>query len=77
MKNIKKTIQYLNNVFKLPWALLNPFCSLFASSFKALTPIELVVEEWETWKAEFGKNYSQQGLSAGEESQTEHFRFGL
>ena len=48
-------------MFELPWALLNPFCSLFASSFKALTPIELVVEEWETWKAEFGKNYSQQG----------------
>jgi len=48
-----------------------------ASTAQALTPIELVVEEWETWKAEFGKNYSQQGLSAGEERQTEHFRMKI
>ena len=49
---------------------------------QALSPMELLVEEWETWKAEHGKTYGHgllgsTGNSVGAEgkfSQTEHFR---
>ena len=43
--------------------------------------MELMVEEWETWKVEHGKTYGGHGLlgsgsgnSVGGFSQTEHFR---
>merc|ERR1711990_1217317 len=49
-----------------------------------LSPMELMVEEWETWKVEHGKTYGGHGLlgSAGNSvgggfSQTEHFRMKI
>merc|ERR1711951_277729 len=32
------------------------------AAVKALSPMELMVEEWETWKVEHGKNYGHGAL---------------
>merc|ERR1711990_1183942 len=53
------------------------------AAVKALSPMELMVEEWETWKVEHGKNYGHGLLGStgnsvgGGVSQTEHFRMKI
>merc|ERR1712062_618909 len=55
------------------------------AAVRALSPMELLVEEWETWKAEHGKTYGHgllgsTGNSVGGPSkftQTEHFRMKI
>jgi len=54
------------------------------AAVQALSPMELMVEEWETWKVEHGKTYGGHGLlgSTGNSvgggfSQTEHFRMKI
>jgi len=57
----------------LKLALYGLFCLQTAL---ALTPFQALVEEWETWKMQYGKTYSNSEATAGlgELSQEESFR---
>ena len=54
------------------------FCMAAMQAAEAVAPFELVVEQWETWKLEHGKEYERNyGDASGQMSKEESFRMKI